>query len=204
MTAEGKRALRALAAVAIPGALIALAWTERAAVMTAVGTVWRSAYAGNFGGKRTVPVDQIVIHSTEGTKASAISWFAQDHTKWGKGPSSAHYVIGQDGTITQMVAEDAVAWHAGNRAVNARSIGIECEGFAADADTWSPALIDSLCALVAQLAAKYRVPVKHGTAAEPGIIGHVDVPNQTHTDPGPYFPWADVIAQINARLRGIA
>jgi hypothetical protein len=40
---------------------------------------------------------------------------------------SAHYVIGQDGRIAQLVSEDDTAYHAGRYDVNLRSIGIEHE-----------------------------------------------------------------------------
>jgi N-acetyl-anhydromuramyl-L-alanine amidase AmpD len=38
---------------------------------------------------------------------------------------SAHYVIGADGRIAQLVSEDDTAYHAGVFSVNQRSIGIE-------------------------------------------------------------------------------
>lgn len=170
--------------------------TGKALVMKTIGYAWRSAYAGNFGGARTVPVDMLVIHTTESTKESALSWFAMDHGTYG--PTSAHYVVGADGSVTQAVSEENVAWHAGNREVNARSIGIECEGFSAKPETWTPALLDALVALVAQLVSKYGIPVKHGSWNEPGIIGHRDVPGTTHTDPGTLFPWDAVLARVQA------
>jgi len=38
---------------------------------------------------------------------------------------STHFVIDNDGTIYQMIDTSCVGWHAGNRKVNARSIGID-------------------------------------------------------------------------------
>src|SRR5712692_4486776 len=40
---------------------------------------------------------------------------------------SAHYVVGQDGRVAQLVSEDDTAYHAGKYEVNLRSIGIEHE-----------------------------------------------------------------------------
>lgn len=40
---------------------------------------------------------------------------------------SAHYIIGRDGRIVQLVSEDDTGFHAGNYSVNQRSIGIEHE-----------------------------------------------------------------------------
>ena len=170
--------------------------------MSAVGYAVRSAYAGNFGGKRTGPVDQIVIHTTEASAESALSWFGMPHGA--AGPTSAHYVVGQDGTVTQAVPDDRVAWHAGNRAINGRSIGIENEGHAADPATWTPALLDALAGLCAQLSNRYGVPVRHAEWNEPGFIGHVDVPNQDHTDPGRFFDWAAFLNRVAARTAGVA
>src|SRR5947209_4220825 len=40
-------------------------------------------------------------------------------------PASAHYLVDRDGTITQAVREDNVAFHSGVREVNRDSIGVE-------------------------------------------------------------------------------
>src|SRR5262249_15577939 len=65
-------------------------------------------------------IDQIVIHITDGGSRidGTISWFQNP-----KSGVSAHYVVGQDGTIVQMVKHDDVAYHA--HTANGRSIGIE-------------------------------------------------------------------------------
>lgn len=187
------------------GVVGALAWFQRGRLGTALGVLWRSAYAGNFGGVRTVPVDQIVIHTTEGTLKSAISWFAIDHSKWGMGPSSAHYVVGRDGSITGMVPEDRIAWHAGNRAVNARAIGIELEDTTPGAAGEFPAaMLGALVRLTAELVQRHKIPVQRSAWNAPGIIGHEDVPNQTHEDPGPDFPWSEYLSRVRAETRGIA
>lgn len=66
-------------------------------------------------------IDHIVVHYTtsrniEGT----ISWFK--NAPAGK-RVSAHYIVGRDGELVQMVNDSHSAWHAG--AMNPRSIGIE-------------------------------------------------------------------------------
>ena len=74
-----------------------------------------------------------------------------------KDPSSilsAHYVIGQDGRIAQLVSEDDTAYHAGRYDVNLRSIGIEHEAGPAMAPT------DALYAASAELHAD--IAVRHG------------------------------------------
>ncbi len=69
----------------------------------------------------------LVIHYTAGSTASgAISWFRNRAAS-----ASAHLVIDHDGTATQMVRFDEVAWHAGKsrwrnvRGLNSHSVGIE-------------------------------------------------------------------------------
>ena len=69
----------------------------------------------------------IVLHYTAGyTLASAVSTFLSPAAK-----ASAHFVVGTDGAITQMVNCADTAWHAGygvfrgGGQVNQRSIGIE-------------------------------------------------------------------------------
>jgi hypothetical protein len=67
---------------------------------------------------------------------------------------SAHYVIGQDGRVAQLVSEDDTAYHAGNYDVNLRSIGIEHEAGPGMPPT------DSLYAASAELHA--AIAVRHG------------------------------------------
>ncbi len=73
---------------------------------------------------------------------------------------SAHYVIGSDGRIAQLVSEDDTAYHAGVYSVNERSIGIEHEA--------GPAMppSDRLYAASAQLHAE--IASRHGLALEVG------------------------------------
>lgn len=167
------------------------------------------AFAGNFGTRGHHLVDTIIIHTTEGSLSSAVSWFGMDHKPHGAGPSSAHYVVGPDGEVVQCVAEGDCAYHAGNFAVNLRSIGIECAGRAADPATWTPELLDALVELCAGIVKRHGVPIQR-TSAGPGFAGHADVPDPSrpgrfggaggHTDPGRYFPWDDFLDRLTARL----
>lgn len=79
----------------------------------------------NHGG--TVMPVFLVVHYTAGnTVDSAVSWFKKVEAK-----ASAHFVIGGDGHVVQMVELNKVAWHAGQSAwgnikgLNRYSIGIE-------------------------------------------------------------------------------
>ncbi|MCX4860847.1 N-acetylmuramoyl-L-alanine amidase [Streptomyces canus] len=145
-------------------------------------------------------VNTIVIHDTESTAASAINSFQQPSTY-----ASAHYVIGADGSVTQMVPTKDVAWHAGNKYVNDHSIGIEHEGYALDYGTWyTEQEYQSSVALVGYLAQKFDIPLDREH-----IIGHDDVPGPLsayyegmHWDPGPWWNWSHYLTLLGAFPNG--
>jgi N-acetylmuramoyl-L-alanine amidase len=71
--------------------------------------------------------DMLLLHYTGMHSCEkAIDWLARPESK-----VSCHYVVAEDGTITQMVAESMRAWHAGQSIwsgttdINSCSIGIE-------------------------------------------------------------------------------
>lgn len=78
------------------------------------------------GGRMTASV--IVMHDTAGRLArnSSVAWFMRPEAK-----ASAHFVVERDGAVTQLVACDRQAWHAGKSTwrgranCNAYSVGIE-------------------------------------------------------------------------------
>ncbi|WP_330455960.1 N-acetylmuramoyl-L-alanine amidase [Streptomyces sp. NBC_00820] len=133
------------------------------------------------------PIKYIVIHDTEGAWDGVLN-LIQDPTY-----VSWNYTIrSTDGLIAQHVKAKDVAWHAGNWDINARSVGIEHEGFLAAPDAWyTEAMYRSSARLVKYLSHRYgiRLDRQH-------ILGHDNVPGPTtstvpgmHTDPGPYWDW---------------
>jgi N-acetyl-anhydromuramyl-L-alanine amidase AmpD len=81
------------------------------------------AASGNYrqwSGSAPRPIDLIVLHITDGHAniAGPVSMFQTP----GHG-ASAHYVVGQDGEVVQVVHHADIAWHA--HAANGHSIGIE-------------------------------------------------------------------------------
>ncbi|MET8244399.1 N-acetylmuramoyl-L-alanine amidase [Streptomyces sp. NPDC005202] len=129
----------------------------------------------------------IVIHDTEGRWDGVLN-LVQDPTY-----VSWNYTLrSTDGHIAQHVKAKDVAWHAGNWYVNAKSIGLEHEGFLASPDAWfTEAMYRASARLVKYLAGKYGIPLDRQH-----IIGHDNVPGPTastipgmHTDPGPYWDW---------------
>jgi N-acetylmuramoyl-L-alanine amidase len=172
------------------------------------------AAQGNYGSARAnTPVDTLVIHTTESQRTpervrerrtpSAVLWFGDPASG-----VSAHYTLGRDGTVWQSVAEGDCAWHAGNAAVNRRSIGIEVEGFAGRAETWTPEVMAALVTLSAEIVERHGIPILRQPG--PGICGHCDVPNPRDplrrggllgkVDPGPYFPWLAFLDAIRSEL----
>ncbi|MDN3024255.1 N-acetylmuramoyl-L-alanine amidase [Streptomyces sp. S.PB5] len=129
----------------------------------------------------------IVIHDTEGAWEGVLN-MVQDPTY----VSWQYTLRSTDGHVAQHVKAKDVAWHAGNWYVNAKSIGLEHEGFLANPDAWyTEAMYRSSARLVKYLAAKYDIPLDRQH-----IIGHDNVPGPTastiggmHTDPGPYWDW---------------
>lgn len=86
----------------------------------------------NYNASPTITPTLIVIHWTAGSYTSAVNWFQMKQAQ-----ASAHFVVSKDGSqITQMVALNNRAWHAGSKSyhpmggvnVNNYSIGIELEG----------------------------------------------------------------------------
>lgn len=103
-------------------------------------------------GPRTI--NRIVIHITDGGAKidGPVGWFKNPNQRDVKGNPihvSAHYVIGQNGEVVQMVKHNDVAWHASS--ANGDSIGIEhvanTRGLKPTADEYcaSAALVNWLC-----------------------------------------------------------
>jgi N-acetylmuramoyl-L-alanine amidase len=108
---------------------------------------------------------------------------------------SAHYVIGEDGLVSQLVAEERRAWHAGLGGwrdisdINGHSIGIELVNPGHD---WGyrpfpGQQIEALIELASTLREQYRL-------SPAAVIGHSDTAPARKIDPGELFPWADLAA----------
>ncbi|XMO88273.1 N-acetylmuramoyl-L-alanine amidase [Algibacter sp. AS12] len=124
----------------------------------------------------------IIIHHTDQESCEqTYKTFALKRTQ-----VSSHYVICDDGTITQMLNDLLRGWHAGNSTwgkvsdINSVSIGIELDNDGEE--PFSYAQINSLIALLDDLTEKYKIP-KHN------IIGHADIAPGRKVDPSALFPW---------------
>ncbi|WHM30650.1 N-acetylmuramoyl-L-alanine amidase [Streptomyces sp. BPPL-273] len=124
-------------------------------------------------------VDMVIVHVTQGSFDSAVKAFQDPGHQ-----AATHYIVGQDGAVTQMIRELDVAYHAGNREYNERSVGIEHEGFVDRPQDFTDAMYAASARLTARICARYGIPLDREH-----IIGHVEVPGTDHTDPGPHWDW---------------
>jgi N-acetylmuramoyl-L-alanine amidase len=137
----------------------------------------------------------------------AIRWLADPRSQ-----VSAHYVVAEDGRITQMVAEARRAWHAGRGAwagetdLNSVSIGIEIAHAGHPWDGVFPDLPEGVEAPVhpglltypeaqveAVIALADDIVRRHGIRAD-RVLAHSDIAPDRKRDPGETFPWARLAA----------
>lgn len=124
----------------------------------------------------------IIIHHTDQDSCEqTYKTFALKRTQ-----VSSHYVICDDGTITQMLNDLLRGWHAGGSRwghvsdLNSVSIGIELDNNGEE--EFSYAQINSLILLLKDLTEKYKIPKQN-------IIGHADIAPGRKVDPSAFFPW---------------
>ncbi|MET7751724.1 peptidoglycan recognition family protein [Micromonospora sp. NPDC005367] len=160
--------------------------------------------AGDYGnhdlGNRPAQqkIEYIVIHDTEGYYGPSVGLVQQaDYLGW-------HYTLRSvDGHVAQHVRTKDVGWQAGNWYVNAKSIGIEHEGFAGHGTWYTEAMYRASAKLVRYLALKLGIPLDRQH-----IIGHDNVPGTVastvagmHWDPGPYWDWSHYFDLLKAPFR---
>jgi len=140
----------------------------------------RQSWVGsvNFGIRR--PNFVILHHTAQKSTDQTIRTFIVKHSE-----VSAHYVVGRDGQIVQMVNDLLRANHAGvgkwgnTTDLNSSSIGIEIDndGF----EPYSESQIKSLMILLSTLKKRYKIPTAN-------FIGHADIAPSRKPDPHD-FPW---------------
>jgi MYXO-CTERM domain-containing protein len=141
------------------------------------------------GGMGTV--QYVVVHTMQGSYEGSINWFQNPDAQ-----VSAHFCVrSSDGEITQMVHLADRAWHVGTQ--NSWSIGIEHEGFVDDASWYTFAMYSRSAELARWLADHFGLPLDRQH-----ILGHVELPDQTHTDPGPNWNWDLYMALVHDIVGG--
>jgi len=146
--------------------------------------------------ERKLPVSMVVLHYTGMPTAQE----ALDRMCDPAAEVSAHYLIDEDGTVTQMVDEGHRAWHAGRSYwrgmtdINSASIGIELvnPGHEWGYRPFPEAQIDALLPLLADIVKRYDIP-------RANVVGHSDIAPARKDDPGELFPWAR-LARIRLAL----
>ncbi|KUJ76979.1 N-acetylmuramoyl-L-alanine amidase [Ruegeria marisrubri] len=144
--------------------------------------IWRPS--PNFGPRRDgLRPSLVVIHYTAMVSAEA----ALERLCDPQAEVSAHYLIGGDGRLWQMVREEDRAWHAGVGSwhgledINSRSIGIELDNLGTH--PFSDAQMSVLEQLLSQMLPRWGI-------APEGVIGHSDTAPGRKQDPGARFDWA--------------
>ncbi|VAV83689.1 1,6-anhydro-N-acetylmuramyl-L-alanine amidase [hydrothermal vent metagenome] len=170
----------------------------------------------HYSSRKGEPVDMIVIHYTaSGSLDGTTSWFQGPESK-----VSAHYLVGKDGSVVQMVKEADKAWHAGTSEWMGRS---NCNVFSIGIEIINWGILQKkddgfYCAINNKYTQKYNgeTPVESGDHFwEPytgeqyealaelvrdiiqrrgievaRVVGHSDIAPVRKTDPGAHFDWA--------------
>lgn len=130
-------------------------------------------------------VSCVIIHATATTGLdSPLEWLCNKKSK-----VSAHYLISAAGRIIQLVAENDIAWHAGDsewagaRGVNVFSIGIELVNANDGKMAYPVEQLDACARLVADICLERDIHIKD-------VVGHEDIAPGRKTDPMS-FPWDD-------------
>ena len=174
---------------------------------------WPLPYEQRLQQRAPQSIDLVVIHCTELPDLPTAREYGERVLYDGGTGNSGHYYIDRDGTVHAFVARERVAHH--TRGYNERSIGIELVNTGryphwldsrhqAMAEPYTPSQVQALVALLARLRAELP--------ALANIAGHEDLdtaqvpasddPARTvarKRDPGPLFPWAEVLAAVPLR-----
>lgn len=134
-----------------------------------------------------VKPDLLIIHGTAGkSDAGDIAWCRDPVSK-----VSYHYIVGRDGKVYQLVADDRKAWHAGlsdwqgRGNCNDYSIGIGLSN-RGDGEKYTDAQYTALRSLVGQLRTKHGIPWER-------VVGHYHVSPGRKTDPWYSFEWMRMV-----------
>ncbi|MBR6411624.1 MAG: N-acetylmuramoyl-L-alanine amidase [Alphaproteobacteria bacterium] len=136
--------------------------------------------------ERTLPVRHIVVHSF----ALPVDEMVAKMNKLGV---STHYLIDTNGTVTKLVPEDKVAWHAGYSywrgasGLNATSIGIELQNNTLGQTAFSDEQITAFQILARDIMYRYQIDPKN-------VVAHSDIAPTRKVDVGHSFPWQKMAA----------
>jgi N-acetylmuramoyl-L-alanine amidase len=148
--------------------------------------------AANFEPRRAGlrPTILLLHYTGVASAANAIDWLSRPDSR-----VSCHYVVDECGCITQMVAEEARAWHAGEACwggetdINSASIGIELHnpGHEFGYPDFSEAQLAAVEALAQDILNRHSIRPER-------VLAHSDVAPRRKIDPGEKFPWGQLAA----------
>ncbi len=130
--------------------------------------------------------DLLLLHYTGmKTARGALDWLRAPESE-----VSSHYVVFEDGTVYQLVAEDRRAWHAGrsfwrgDTDINSASIGVEIvnPGHDGGYPAFTEAQVEAVIALCGDCVRRWDI-------APERVLAHSDVAPARKADPGEKFPW---------------
>jgi N-acetylmuramoyl-L-alanine amidase len=131
--------------------------------------------------------DMLILHYTGMESAeAALDWLTREEAK-----VSAHYLVDEEGRITQIVAEEERAWHAGQSHwageidLNSCSIGIEIHNPGHDFDypDFGDVQMQAVEALCLDILKRHAIPSDR-------VLAHSDIAPGRKRDPGEKFDWA--------------
>ena len=167
--------------------------------LTRTGRIIHQRFSPNFNERPShAKINCIVIHYTD---YLVFEEFLACHLD-PESKLSSHYLINDDGSIYQLVAEEKRAWHAGvsswkgEENVNNYSIGIELQNggmtYKEKYGSWPPypsVQIQALAELVYDLQQRFLIQIDN-------IVGHNHIAPNRKIDPGPHFDWQDLYKRI--------
>lgn len=165
----------------LKGFIKSLRQTSQIQLKDSIGRTISSPWVGTTNFNLRKPNYIVIHHTAQKSTEQTIKTFTMAKTA-----VSAHYVIGRDGQVVQMLNDYLRGWHGGAGKwgnvtdINSTSIGIEMDndGY----EVYSETQISSLLSLLERLKKTYNIPVAN-------FIGHGDVAPGRKIDPNINFPW---------------
>lgn len=123
----------------------------------------------------------VIHHTAQDSLEQTLHTFTVPHSQ-----VSAHYVIGRDGEVYQMLNDYVRGWHAGVGKwgtvtdLNSISLGIELDNNGKE--PFTEPQIYSLMNLLDTLQQRYNIPPSN-------FIAHSDIAPSRKVDPSAFFPW---------------
>ena len=131
--------------------------------------------------------DLLILHYTGMVTADrACAWLCNPASR-----VSCHYLVDEQGIITQMAGEEMLAWHAGKSSwegetdSNSRSVGIEIHnpGHSLGYPHFPTEQMKAVIKLCRDIVARHGIAPRH-------VLAHSDVAPLRKIDPGEKFDWA--------------